>query len=432
MDSFETRVELQKTRFSLIQDAADVNNQEIPLLNRQGIITKISILEQNWLKFLHEHEELIKYKNESIDIHDYIKERYYERGQAFYVFARSQLSTQLSTHLDKPETSRSTSSLIEKETSNTFLTRSSLPRIKLPTFTGDYKSWRAFRDLFRSMIINNLDLTDVERIHYLKTCLSGEAAKLIVNMTASGENFEIAWTLLNSRYENKRFLISAQLDRIGNLKPLKSKNATDLRSLLTTIMESLGALRALDCAVQHWDPILIHQMTRLLDPETREDWEISLGSMEDFPDMRRFQMFLDSRARALENLSTNLNLIHNKENRRPSFVNPRNPSRNIAHTTTINNASISTKCVLCGGIHPLQKCDRYLSMNSSKRKEFVIRKGRCFNCLGAHLISKCRSTTRCFTCGKRHHTSIHNKEIDAKPDSTIASTQASEHASAPI
>ncbi|KAL0101902.1 hypothetical protein PUN28_018454 [Cardiocondyla obscurior] len=258
------------------------------------------------------------------------------------------------------------------------------------------------------MIINNSDLTHVERIHYLKTCLTGEAARLVGNLTASTENFEIACTLLSARYENKRFLITAQLDRIANLKPIKTKIANGLRTPLTTILESLGALRALDCAVQHWNPFMIQHITRLLDPKTRKDWEISLGATEEYPNMKRFQMFLGGRARALENLNTTT-FVRNKENHRPFFlINPRHPIRNVAHTATSNSDSTSNKCLLCGATHLLQKCERYVALDSCKRKDFLIKKKRCFNCLGAHMASKCRSTRRCFTCGQKHHTSLHS------------------------
>ena len=45
--------------------------------------------------------------------------------------------------------------------------RSALPRIKLPSFSGDYQAWRPFHDLFTSLIKDNADLTTVEKMHYL-------------------------------------------------------------------------------------------------------------------------------------------------------------------------------------------------------------------------------------------------------------------------
>lgn len=164
----------------------------------------------------------------------------------------------------------SRSTISDQGASTSMLPRSALPRIKLPIFSGDYHSWTSFRDLFATMIRDNADLSSVEKMHYLKTCVTREAARLIGNLLISGDNFATAWTLLFSRYENKRFLVTEQLDRITNLKPLKTKMAKGLRTLLTTISEATGAIRALGCAAQHWDPLLLHLLVRLLDPETRE------------------------------------------------------------------------------------------------------------------------------------------------------------------
>lgn len=244
-------------------------------------------------------------------------------------------------------------------------------------------------------------------MHYLKTCLTGEAARVVGNLTASGENFSVAWTLLNSRYENKRFLINAQLDQIANLKPLKTKSANELRAFLTTILEAMGALRALGCTVQHWGPLLLHQLTRLLDPETREAWEVKLGSSNAYPTISQFEEFLDGRARALENLQSHSSLGAHKEPSALSFR--KHQPRNAAHATTSQSES-NLSCPLCGAAHYIAKCDCYQAKTIKQRKEFVIKHQRCFNCLGAHNINQCRSSKRCLICEKKYHTSLHGTD----------------------
>ncbi|KMQ86610.1 bel12-ag transposon polyprotein [Lasius niger] len=100
-------------------------------------------------------------------------------------------------------------------------------------------------------------------MHYLKTCVTGEAARLVCNLPVSGDNFAVAWTLLVSRYENQRFLVTVQLDRITNLKPLKTKSAQGLRALLTTISEAMGAIQALVCAHQSGQALISRKLTLL-------------------------------------------------------------------------------------------------------------------------------------------------------------------------
>lgn len=86
-------------------------------------------------------------------------------------------------------------------------------------------------------------------IIYLKTCLSGDASRLITNLTVSEDDFPIAWASLVSRYENKRVLNSSQLDTLFNIKHIKAKSAKELNTMLTTVIESLGALQALGCHI---------------------------------------------------------------------------------------------------------------------------------------------------------------------------------------
>jgi len=70
--------------------------------------------------------------------------------------------------------------------------RTTLPRIQLPTFSGKYEDWPAFRDLFKSIIGKDTSTSSVEKLHYLKTCLKGEAELLIRSLTTTDENFERA------------------------------------------------------------------------------------------------------------------------------------------------------------------------------------------------------------------------------------------------
>lgn len=85
--------------------------------------------------------------------------------------------------------------------------RTMLPRIQLPTFSGKYEDWPSFRDLFKSIISKDASIFAVEKLHYLKTCLKGEAELLIRNLPTTDENFDRAWKILSDYYENKRLLV---------------------------------------------------------------------------------------------------------------------------------------------------------------------------------------------------------------------------------
>lgn len=62
----------------------------------------------------------------------------------------------------------------------------------------------------------------VEKLHYLKAQVTGEASRYLVNVSVTAENFSRAWEALTSRYENRRILVTTcdYLERIFELKAL--------------------------------------------------------------------------------------------------------------------------------------------------------------------------------------------------------------------
>jgi hypothetical protein len=54
-----------------------------------------------------------------------------------------------------------------------------LPRIQLPSFSGSYQEWSSFSDLFISTVHSNASLAGAQKLQYLKSSLSGDAASLI-------------------------------------------------------------------------------------------------------------------------------------------------------------------------------------------------------------------------------------------------------------
>lgn len=57
--------------------------------------------------------------------------------------------------------------------------RIKLKPIELPVFDGDYTKWPTFSGLFKSLILNNNSIDNIQKLQYLKTHVSNEAAKLI-------------------------------------------------------------------------------------------------------------------------------------------------------------------------------------------------------------------------------------------------------------
>jgi hypothetical protein len=86
-----------------------------------------------------------------------------------------------------------------------------LPVIQIPEFSGHFEKWLSFRDVFQSLIHNNNNLNSIEKMHYLKSSLSGDALHTIENLAISGANYDEAWSLLEKRYGNERLIVQAHI-----------------------------------------------------------------------------------------------------------------------------------------------------------------------------------------------------------------------------
>ncbi|XP_070517916.1 uncharacterized protein [Cardiocondyla obscurior] len=413
MTPVEARILLQRSRFNWIQTATDLNDEEASPISRQLAQSQLTMLDSNWNKFQIEHEDLCLNESLAIKDHPYMKEKLYERCQAFYIYARAKLLAQ-DDDLEISGVSSEKKNL-ESCIGSSHIHRNSLPRVKIPTFSGDYQSWPAFQDLFVSVIRSHTALSEAEKMQFLKTSLTGEAAKIIKNLKAQGHNFRLAWKLLVSRYENKRFLINAELDRLAQLKPLKVKSAAGLRSLLSDLLESLGSLEALGCQVKFWDPIIIHHFSGLLDTETREAWELSLGVSRTYPKIDEFEEFLIGRAAAAECMKAVSTIETTKKSAIPQFRKPFN--RTAFQVVNPQSNHVTSICPMCNENHALSNCNKYLIKTVKQRLDFVMKNRRCLNCLGTHIIRNCKSVRRCYKCGKRHHTFIHEGQV--LPSATV-------------
>lgn len=75
---------------------------------------------------------------------------------------------------------------------NSQLDQIKLPPIQLPSFSGKYSEWTSFYDTFTSLIHDNLQISSIQKFHYLKSALKGDAAQHIKSIEISSANYETA------------------------------------------------------------------------------------------------------------------------------------------------------------------------------------------------------------------------------------------------
>lgn len=367
-------------------------------ITKPYIEIRIQRLEELWKKFNAGHDRLLEEYSEEYDSTIYTEKEVYDVTSEIYMDYKEELmaAVELFSYKFRPIDSK------EECCNSSKHVGVKLPKIVIPNFSGNYSEWITFKDLFESLVHNNDAFKDVEKLHYLKGYLTGEAELLLRQIPISNINYVKCWELLKQRYDNKRYICNTILKRLLSQKNATLESSTFLKELIDTSSDCLSALDNIGIDVSTWDAIIIHLLSLKLDLETRKQWELSaIGDVNSnkFPTFQEFKEFITRRYRALEFVET----------KKPAMINPNPRVLHVIH---------GTQCPCCSEPHKIVFCKKFSTFHVTTRRAFVQKKGLCFNCLGAkHSARFCQNPTKCRICKRSHHTLLHPK------GSTQANTQ---------
>jgi hypothetical protein len=296
-----------------------------------------------------------------------------------------------------------------------------LPVIQIPEFSGHFEKWLSFRDVFQSLIHNNNNLNSIEKMHYLKSSLSGDALHTIENLAISGANYDEAWSLLEKRYGNERLIVQAHIRKILNSPTINKCTAASLRQLSDDVRSNLAALKALNRPVQHWDDILVTIIPDKLDFHSNREWQGKLGN--EMPDSKTLLDFLESRYQHVASITAS---SANQTSQEKSGQNKSSKHQSSSNSVIINKQS----CAFCKKTnHSLHQCTSFLRLSTDEKLKQVISLKLCENCLrGNHSTANCKSNNTCRDCKSRHHTLLHGTKTQS--NDSVPSTSTVSHCNA--
>ncbi|XP_045781190.1 uncharacterized protein LOC123878141 [Maniola jurtina] len=296
-----------------------------------------------------------------------------------------------------------------------------LPKISLPSFDGEKMTqWLEFRDTYLSLIHSNNNLGNINKFHYLRAALKGSALTVIKNLEFTSKNYEVAWQLLSSRYDNERLLVNIHVNSLLNFSTMTKESGKSLRNLVDTINRNLCALNTLGQPTDHWDTLVIHLMSRKLDSVTFREWEEHRNSITTSPTLKQFIDFLIGRADLLDTiqLEETQRQSTSQTNQNTQFT--QNKHITQSKNTSLNKEKITLKtnaCPLCTQNHFLFSCSEFRKLSVDERLEKMKNFSVCKNCLRpGHKDSQCR-LTHCKYCSLKHSTLLHK---DTEQHTTVA------------
>ncbi|XP_071578007.1 uncharacterized protein [Temnothorax nylanderi] len=213
----------------------------------------------------------------------------------------------------------------------------------------------------------------------------GPPAQLISGLPFTAESLKPSWELLVDRYENKRLLIHSYLDQLFASSTPVQKNAASLDKLLNTFKEGIKGLQALGVSQDLGDSILVYQLSRQLDRQTKEQWETSLGATREYPRFEQLEQFLTSRARALERIESTASSGSTVASTSRRSSTAQHAAVQPARTEPPDGSTVYP-CDCCNGTHFVVTCTKFRDLSPVDRQKLVISRRLCFNCLGRHNV----------------------------------------------
>lgn len=384
-ESIRIKLEIFVKYVNSVFDEVTRENQDVPLIELNARLNNsekiLDQFEENQLQL----ESLLE------DISDSEIEYRVDFENLFYsCVAKARQLLQISANVVQ-----STSNIHESDNSGI-----KLPTMQLPKFNGSYENWTDFYDSFDSIIVKNTNISAIQKFHYLKSCLSGSAEKIISSLQISASNFPIAWQLVCNRFSNKQLLIHNHIKSIFNLKPIR-EDSTCIRLLVDTLTSNLRSLESLGEPTEHWDSLIIYILLEKLDSDLVKDWDKeSRGqSSRSLQDLLKF---LQDRADTLEKFEVRSKILPNK------FYN--NKSKGTMSRSMMSKEVSRDVCAHCKGNHKIFVCNEFQRLNIHARGSQVKKLKLCFNCLyHGHQSANCKFGN-CKKCGNKHHTLLHSSD----------------------
>ena len=303
-----------------------------------------------------------------------------------------------------------------------------LPDLKIPTFSGKHDTWLDFFDSFNSIIHSDNELPIIQKFHYLKGCVTGDAAKIIAALETTSENYKVAWDLLKGRYHNKKSLIDSHIKALFEMPSISKDFST--RTLFDTLQIHIRALRTLSVEMDHENAMIIYLIKGKLNTYTAEKWEEFTCDIKT-PTLHNLLTFLERRSqfeetRAATRQNTNVQKFPNSINR----FQPRQGSRfhqpftgaTLSTNSHVQNSQNSrqtfarSSCYICRGEHGVFACEKFLSLSPKARYDAAQKVSLCINCLrGTHHSKNCLAGG-CKKCGKKHNSLLHISQSSSETD----------------
>ena len=145
---------------------------------------------------------------------------------------------------------------------------SRLPKLSLPTFSGDPLTWQTFWDSFYAVIDANP--SGIQKFNYLKAQLQGDAARAIDGLPLSDLNYRHAVTLLRDRFGQPHELINAHMKALVSMTSPTS-SLLSLQMFYDSVESHIHGLSSLGKSEKSYGDLLVPIVKNKLTTDVRRN-----------------------------------------------------------------------------------------------------------------------------------------------------------------
>ena len=307
--------------------------------------------------------------------------------------------------------------------------KNDLPTITVPKFTGDILDWSSFWASFKSTIEDKKELSNTQRLHYLRQAIPDPELQLLLHSPAETPDFYLEVVEELKERFNKTREIHKLLSRTLADLPSPKQTRADLRKLVDLVKRTISSLKA--TKQYDMDSFLSSIVFSILPSRLQTSWAQHTKKEKGVPPVSQLLLFLRDHAETLP--STGAPPSATPSHTSAKKTTPRRSDRKQdfhkskgVHSVT-PTSSYRWECILCKPEkHPLHLCPKWATLTVPQRLGHIQTKSLCSNCLaGGHTTAACKSSYRCRDCGQPHHTTIHQQQTAANPVNS-SSTQSSQ------
>ena len=228
---------------------------------------------------------------------------------------------------------------------------SRLPKLNLPSFSGNPLKWSTFWDSFEAAVHSNTTLGGVQKFSYLKAQLTGDASRAIAGFPLSNVNYEQAIKLLRERFGQPSKIISAHMQALLDIAS-PANQLTSLQLFYDTMENHVRGLESLGRSHESYGDLLVPIILGKLPHELRKN----LAREHDNPEWK-FQELREAIVKEIRILEAGAQL-----NDTTYGITPTVTSSFLTQTqekqphSGKSSKSESKKCLYCKGPHPSYSC----------------------------------------------------------------------------